>query len=249
MITGCFLLGRARDAMTQEEQQLIEDSIREVVELPPRKTLVRAGERIRTSTYLIDGFIGRYMDDREGHRQLVATHVPGDFVDLHGFALKRFEHDVATVGRARVATFDHEVLARINERHPNLTRILWFSTLLDAAMHREWIFRLGRLDAAGRVAAFFCEMEARLDMVKLVDEGRYALPFIQTEVAEACGVTGVHVNRTLKMLRERGLMTFGDGLVTIHDAVGLRRLAEFDPRYLYADSSELMLDARDDATT
>ena len=240
MLTGRFLLGRARDAMSEAEKQVLEDSISSVVELPARRTFIRAGEIVNTSTLLIDGFICRYMDDRQGYRQLVALHVPGDFVDLHGYALKKLDHDVATIGPARVAIVEHDALDRINRTDANLTRLLWFSTLLDSAMHREWIFRLGRLDAAGRIAHLFCELEMRLEMIGLVEDGRFALPLTQPDLAEACGVTGVHTNRVLRSLRERGLMTFRDGVVTIHDRKALRAAGEFDGGYLYADSSALM---------
>jgi CRP-like cAMP-binding protein len=235
VITGRFLLGRARDAMSPDDERILEDAVSEVRELPPRFTLVRTGEEVRNSTLLVEGYMCRYMDDREGYRQLVAIHVPGDFVDLHGYALKRLDHDVATLGPVKIATVPHEAVTHIVEEHPNLTRLLWLATLLDAAMHRQWIFRLGRLDTLGRMAHLFCELDARLAMVGLADEGRFALPLTQPDLAEACGVTGVHANRTLRALRERELMTFRDGEVAISDLAGLRRAAEFDPAYLYAN--------------
>ena len=145
---------------------------------------------------------------------------------------------MATFGPVRIADVPHEALERINEDHPNLTRVLWRATMLDAAMHREWIFRIGRLDSVGRIAHLFCELETRLAMVGLVEEGRFALPLTQPDLAEACGITGVHANRTLRALRERGLMTFRDGVAEIGDLAGLRRAADFDPRYLYCDAGE-----------
>lgn len=236
MITGRFLLGRGRGAMRPEDERLLEDAVAGVRELAPRTILVRTGDIVQTSTYLIEGFMCRYMDDHEGYRQLVAIHVPGDFVDLHGYGLKRLDHEVGALGSARIADVPHTAIRRINEDHPNLTRLLWRATLLDAAMHREWIFRIGRLDAAGRIAHLFCELETRLAMVGLADGGRFALPLTQPDLAEACGITGVHANRTLKTLRERGLMTFRDGMVEIADLAGLRRVADFDPGYLYCDA-------------
>ena len=123
--------------------------------MPARHSLAISHQPIGVSTYLIEGFICRYMDDREGVRQLVAVHVAGDFVDLHGYPLKRLDHDVATLGPCRIALVRHEALDKLVSDRPNLTKLLWFSTLLDAAMHREWIFRLGRLDAVARVGHFF----------------------------------------------------------------------------------------------
>ena len=205
--------------------------------VPARTTIMRRGELVNTSAMLLDGFMCRYLDDRNGHRQLVSMHVPGDFVDLHGFPMKRLDHDIATLGPCTIAYFEHRTLEQILERHPRLTRWLWFSTLLDAAIHREWIFRLGRLGAEGRVAHFFCEMNARLEMVGLAADGRFVLPATQADLAEACGITGVHANRVLRLMRERELATFRSGEVRILDAKRLVTLAEFDPTYLYTQHS------------
>lgn len=240
MITARFLMGRGRIAMTPEDERLLEDAVAEVREVPARTIVARTGEMVRNSTYLIDGFMCRYMDDHEGYRQLVAIHVPGDFVDLHGYGLKRLDHDIGALGPARVAEVPHAAIARINEDHPNLTRQLWRATLLDAAMHREWIFRIGRLDSSGRIAHLFCELEARLAMVGLADNGRFALPLTQPDLAEACGITGVHANRVLRSLRERELMTFRDGVVQISDVAALRRIADFDPAYLFGDANSTL---------
>lgn len=245
MLTRRFLLGRARDALSEEERQVVEQSVASVRSLPARTQLSRRGELVTTSTMLLDGFICRYLDDREGYRQLVSIHVPGDFVDLHGFPLRRLDHDIATLGPCTIATFEHRTLAEIVRTHPRLTRWLWFSTLLDAAIHREWIFRLGRLNAEGRVAHFFCELYARLEMVELASEGRFTLPATQADVAEACGITGVHVNRVLRLMRERGLATFRSGEVRILDQRSLKALAEFDPVYLYGQHSAWVADHRD----
>ena len=238
MISEKFLMGRGRHELSNEEKQVLEDGIESVRQVPARKQLVRAGDLIETSTLLIEGFVCRYMDDRAGHRQLVAVHVPGDFVDLHAFPMKRLDHDIATLGPVKIACFEHRTLQSITERYPHLTQKLWFSTLLDAAMHREWIFRLGRLGAEGRVAHLFCELNARLEMVGMAAEGRYMLPMTQPDLAEASGLTGVHVNRVLRALREKNLLTFKAGEVNILDRKALAAVAEFEPQYLYGSRGE-----------
>jgi CRP-like cAMP-binding protein len=235
LVTERFLLGRGRGRMSHGECVALENSIAATRTIEPRKVIVHRGEHVDTSTYLISGYICRYMDDREGHRQLVALHVPGDFVDLHAFPMKRLDHDVATLGQVEIATFDHETLARLGADNPHLTRMLWYSTLLDAAMHREWIFRLGRLGALGRVAHFFCELDMRLHLVGLSDEHSFTLPLTQADLAEATGLTGVHVNRTLRRLREEEVMSFRNGEVAIYDVARLARIGEFDPDYLFGD--------------
>ena len=117
--------------------------------------------------------------------------------------------------------------------HPNLTRIYWFTTNLDAAIHREWEVSLGRRDALSRVAHFLCEQYVRLTLVGLADAEGYALPITQGALAECMGLTSVHVNRTLKELRERSIVEFRNGRVKILDQSALEAVAEFDPAYLY----------------
>lgn len=228
-----FLRNRRRNELSVEDLEALEASVHIVKDVPARHSLAVSKQPIGVSTYLIEGFICRYMDDQEGRRQLVAVHVAGDFVDLHGYPLKRLDHDVATLGPCRIAHVRHEALDQLVRDRPNLTKLLWFSTLLDAAMHREWIFRLGRLDAVARVGHFFCEIEAKLRAVGLSDGKAFSCQLTQSDIGEACGMTSVHINRMLKELRERGLMRMQRGQITINDLKGLRQLSDFDPSYLF----------------
>lgn len=233
MFTDKFLRHRTGAALTPEERAALEDAISEVRTLDARTTIAHAGERIHNSTLLLEGFMCRYVDDLKGLRQLVAVQVPGDFVDLHGYPLKVLDHDVSTLTAVTVALVPHEALDRINETMPELTRKLWFSTLLDAAMHRAWVFRLGRLEALGRVAHFLSETNVRLKAVNLSDGARFALGITQSDIADICGITNVHANRVLRQLREEGLCVFRSSLVDIQDVEALALRGQFDPQYLY----------------
>jgi CRP-like cAMP-binding protein len=235
MIFADFLRHRRREQLSDADLAVLEESVSDVRKTHARQMIAHAGAPIGVSTYLMEGFICRYMDDRNGIRQLVAVHVAGDFVDLHGYPLGRLDHDVATLGVCKIALVPHQALDRLVRERPNLTKLLWFSTLLDAAMHREWIFRLGRLDAVARVGHFFCEIEAKLRAVGLSDGHHFHFPLTQADLGEACGMTSVHINRMLRELRERKLMLVQRGIVTIHDPAALRRLSEFDPSYLFID--------------
>ena len=129
----------------------------------------------------------------------------------------------------------HRALNDITERHPHLARLYWFSTNLDAAVHREWMLSLGRRSALSKVAHLFCELHVRLGLVGLSDDAGYDLALTQIDLAECVGMTPVHVNRLLRDLREQGAVEFGKGRVTIGDLNLLRRIAEFDPAYLYLE--------------
>jgi CRP-like cAMP-binding protein len=235
MIERHLMKLRARDALGQEEENAIQGAVSESRTYPADKTIIRAGEELTYCTLLLDGLMCRYKDLSEGQRQITELHVAGDFVDLHSFTLKRLDHNIMTLTRCRVALVPHEMLKAITERYPHLTRLYWFSTNLDAAIHREWELSLGRRTAAARLANLFCELQARFEIVGLTQGNTYDLQLTQTDLAECLGLTAVHVNRTLKDLRLRGLIEFKAGRVTINDMDGLRRVAEFDPRYLYLE--------------
>lgn len=235
MFTERFLRDKRGLALTPEERARIEAAITEIKTLAPRSTLVRAGDKLEKSTLLVEGFMSRYIDDRNGLRQLVAVHVPGDFVDLHAFPLKVLDHDVATMTAVTVAIVPHAELDEIARELPGLTRKLWFATLIDAAIHRAWLFRLGRLDAVGRVAHFLCETNARLVSAGLSDGRRFALGITQTDLAEICGLTQVHVNRVLRHLRQERLCVFRSSLVEILEPQRLAARGQFHPAYLYID--------------
>jgi len=233
MYTERFLRDRRGVELGLAERATLEAAIAEVKRVGPRDIIVRAGERLEQSTLLVEGFICRYIDDRRGLRQLVAVHVPGDFVDLHAYPLKTLDHDVATMTAATVAIVPHSALDRIKVDMPSLVGKLWFATLVDAAIHRAWLFRLGRLDAIGRVAHFISETNARLMSAGLSDGRRFPLGLTQNDLAEICGLTSVHVNRVMRQLREERLCTFRSSQVDIPDPVKLARRGEFDPAYLY----------------
>lgn len=226
---------RARDVVGEEEAAVLRASVSEVRELPAGRAVVRARTTLSVSILLIKGIACRYKDLEDGERQIMELHVPGDFVDLHGFLLKQLDHNVGSVTPVTMALVPHDRLANITETHPHLARLLWFSTLLDAAIHREKILSIGRRSALARIAHILCELFVRLRLVGLAGEKSYTLPLTQADLADATGLTAVHVNRMLKRLRGDELLVFRGGEVTILDWERLQRLAEFDPTYLYLE--------------
>jgi CRP-like cAMP-binding protein len=234
-IAGLLLKLRARDLVGGEEEEVLRASVAEIQEHPAGRTIVRTGTTLSASTLLVEGIVCRYKDLADGQRQIMELHVAGDFVDLHGFLLKQLDHNVGTMTPVRVALFPHDAIRGITETHPHLGRMLWFSTLLDAAIHREKILSIGRRSAVARIAHIFCELLIRLRIVGLADDRSYALPLTQADLADVTGLTSVHVNRMLKKLRDENLLTFRGGMVEIGDWERLQRLAEFDPTFLHLE--------------
>ena len=234
MKTELFLRNR-RTSLDDRERRRLEQAVSEVRTCGRRRTIIRHDTSLDVSLYLVDGYMCRYIDNNRGVRQLVSMQIPGDFVDLHGYPLKRLDHDVATLTEVEIAVIRHADLDVLVAEDPGLARKLWFSTLLDAAMHRGWIFKLGCLPSHGRVAHFLLETELRLRAVGLSDGDRFRLPLTQPDLGEICGLTSIHVNRVLRDLREDGLCTLRGGVVEILNRPRLVRLGDFDPIYLYLD--------------
>jgi CRP-like cAMP-binding protein len=235
VLSQFVLAGRKIAALTVAERTLLGRAITEVRSVSARTILSRKGEVLEFSTILLEGFLSRHVDDRQGHRQFVSLQVPGDLVDFHAYPMRFLDHDVAALSDARIALIPHSAIAAITRANADLARKLWFATLLDAALHRGWIFRLGRLDAPGRVCHFFAETAARLHAAGLATPESFFLPITHADLGEACSLTSVHVSRVLKKLRSAGICTFRDGEARIQDSAALIRMAQFDPAYLHLD--------------
>jgi len=224
-----------RDILSDEERKVLEQSISQIKEVGPDEDIVADGQRITFSTLVLSGWTVRYKLMGDGRRQITSFHIAGDFVDLHSFTLKRMDHSVAALTPCKIAIVPHENLRDITERLPHLTRLLWLSTVIDAAIHREWIIGMGQRSAHGRVGHLFCELYLRLQAVGLASDHKFTFPITQEELADALGFSTVHTNRALRKLRQLELATVKGQLVTIDNWEGLVREAEFDPVYLHLE--------------
>lgn len=231
-LTGRFLMGRSRHAMGEREKDLLEQSIEEVIDYDTQTCILARGQPTDRSTLLIDGFILRTITEHD-RRYIVGIQVPGDFVDLHAYALKRLDHDVVTLGPTRVGQVSHARIGDIHAHEPHLSRLFWFSTLLDAAIHRQWTLKLEQLKASRRVSHRLAEIWRRLEMVGLGRTNGFRAPLTQTDLADMCGTTAIHMNRALSELRREDIAEFRRGLVVVRDRVRLERHGDFDPGYLY----------------
>ena len=238
MIAAHLAKLRFRHPLSSEEEAAIRAIVPPGKRVARNSTIVHEGELLEASTLLLEGVICRFKDLADGKRQITQIHIAGDFVDLHGFTLKRLEHDVMTVTDCVVALVPHEQIRQLIEHWPRLGRLYWFTTNLDASMNREWELSLGQRSAAGRLAALFCELQVRLQVVGL-ESARFNLGMSQSQLADSLGMTPVHVNRTLRLLREQRLLNYQRGEAQIVDLEGLKSLAGFDERYLYLDPDPL----------
>ncbi len=221
-----------RDTLSEEERSAIASLPARMAEFANGAEIVAYGEHSRTSCLMLEGFSARVQFLRAGKRQISAVHVPGDFVDLHGFLLKVMDHSVVSVGRSRTAFVDHGDLERLTTRFPHLARLFWMLTVIDGAIQRAFITCLGRRSPKQHIAHLLCELYLRLDVVGLAQDGLISFPVTQEILGDILGLSTVHVNRTLQDLRATGLIQWRGATITIPDFDKLATFAEFDPLYL-----------------
>lgn len=235
MISAHLKKMRRRIELSAEEERAIRGLVTETRRVPADQILIRSGEHLSTSLLLISGWLSRNKDLSSGERQVLELHVAGDFADLHGYSLKRLDHDVMTLSESEIAVVPHDRIQQLVERHPRLGRYYWLSTNVDAAITRELALSLGQRSALSRMAHLFCELHARLADVGQARPDGFEFPLTQRELSECLGLTVVHVNRTIQELRRRGLVELENRQLTILDRGGLEGVAEFDPAYLYLE--------------
>ncbi|KAA0694524.1 Crp/Fnr family transcriptional regulator [Neorhizobium sp. P12A] len=232
MIEPLLLNLRSHDILSEDEVRDLTSVIVKERRFSAGEDLVSEGARPTYSTLLLDGFSGRYKVLSDGTRQITALHVPGDFVDLHAFLLKQMDHGIIAMSACHVAFADHAQLKRITEKSPHLTRLLWLGTLVDGAIHREWIVAMGRRSKKAHLAQLICELFVRLQVVHRTNGSSFQFPLTQLEMADVLGLSLVHLNKTLQALRKEGTFTWENRTITIVDWERLQEIAEFDRTYL-----------------
>jgi len=202
-------------------------------DLPAHSAIVREGERPGQSCLLIEGFACRSKTTDAGKRQILSIHIPGDLPDLQSLHLPVMDHDVTTLSRSTVGIISHEALRTLARERPTVAEALWRETLIDAAVFREWIVNVGRRSAVVRLAHLLSEIGTRLQRLGLAAGDRFELPMTQLDIADALGLTPVHVNRVVQELRRSGLLELRKHSVFLPDLPRLKELGDFDDLYLH----------------
>lgn len=203
--------------------------------------LVREGDRPTHSCLLVSGFAYRHKVTGDGARSIVSVHMSGDVVDLQNSLLGLADHNVQTLTQAEVAFIPREAIKAIAFAYPNIGMAMWYDTLVDGSIFREWLVNVGRRDAVARLAHLLCEFALRIEATGLGDKLSYDLPMTQEQLADALGLTSVHVNRTLKRLEAEGAIQRTVRHVSIADWDKIRRAADFRSSYLHLRQADSLL--------
>ena len=195
--------------------------------------LVREGDVPTHCAVLVNGFAYRQKVTGEGARQILAVCIPGDAIDFQNMFLDVSDHSVQLLTRATVAEIPRDALQQLVEARPAVGVAVIHTTLVEASIVREWVVNVGRRDARARIAHILCEFAVRLESRGLANSNGFDLPMTQEQLADATGLTPVHVNRVLKILEAEGLISRQRRNVQFVDWRALQDVGDFSRRYLH----------------
>lgn len=196
------------------------------------REIVRLGERVEHSCLIASGFVGRFSQTEDGRRQLVSFHIPGDMADIYSLMIPAAPSALVALASTTILQIPHAAIRDAAASYPSFATALWRDCVADGLILAQWLLNIGRKNARGRLAHLLCEMAVRYRQIDRWDGRSFPFPVTQEDLSDALGLTAVHVNRSLKGLRQEGLALLKGGRAEILDWQGLVLAGDFDPTYL-----------------
>lgn len=219
--------------LTADDESALEFATAHPRRYAARQDMIREGDEPGPMFVMLEGWACRYKILPSGTRQIMAFLMPGDACDLHIKLLAEMDHGIQAITTAMVATVSRSEMQTMMHDHPNVASAMYSAQLVDEGIMRAWIVSMGRRSSTERVAHLICELYLRARNIGLTGDGEFALPLSQLVLADALGMTAVHINRVFKELRLSGAMALKRGSVTLLDPVKLIQIAGFDENYLH----------------
>lgn len=224
---------RGYAALDRVDEDLLEAACQQSRIVPPNIDLIREGDRPNSVFVMLTGWACRYKILPTGGRQIISFMLPGDFCDMHVAVLAEMDHNIGTITKANVATIPRAAMETLVDTRPSLMKAFWWTQLVDAGVLRATIVSMGRRTSLERVSHLLCELYFRMYNIGLANEGPCEMPFTQIVLADAIGLTPVHINRQIGKLRAAGALESRPGSIVITDISRLAQIAGFDDNYLH----------------
>ena len=231
--------------LSQEDRSALAQVSRNVRSIDARRDLISEGDNPSHVHLVLDGWACRYKSLPDGKRQIVSLFLTGDFCDLNVYILKQMDHSIGAITRLKVAVITPEEMTELTSERPRITQALWWHELVAMAVQREWTVNVGQRTAYERIGHLLVEVYLRLRAVGRACDGGCDFPLTQTDLADATGLTSVHVNRTLQELRRDRLIELERKQLQILDLERLMDVSMFNPNYLHLDHDGRHLNAND----
>jgi CRP-like cAMP-binding protein len=196
--------------------------------------ILREGDRPERCAVLIQGFSFRHKLTGDGSRQILSINIPGEALDFQNIFLEEADHNVQMLSRGLIADIPREEIERLILTNPEVGRAILITALVEASIFREWVVNIGQRDSRSRIAHLLCEFAYRMTSQGLAPHDVYELPITQEQLADATGLTAVHVNRVLQALQREGLLERDRRMIRFPSWERMQDVADFNPRYLHS---------------
>jgi CRP-like cAMP-binding protein len=226
----------ARSSFDAEERQAILQLPFHPRQVQTNRDFVTRGERVSHSCFVLEGMVGTFGQNRNGHRQITSVFMNGDMIDLQTVVVPEAMSNLQAITTTTILQVPHSDLRRVGHRYPNIAEAFWRECVLDAAIINEWVVNVGRRDARTRMAHLLCEVACRSGHARPENAFSFPFPATQAQLGDMLGLTPVHVNRTLKVLRSEQVVNIFARWVEILDWDRLADIGEFDATYLQLGS-------------
>ena len=218
--------------LSPEDREAILSLPHNVRTLEPGSYLLRDGDLATTCSVILSGFACRHKVVIDGARQILAIHMKGDGIDFQNALLGHADHNIQAITRLEVAAIPASAINDFLLAHPAAGRAILTEVLTDASIQREWTANVGRRDARTRLCHLLCEIGLRQEAAGIGARDRFELPLTQEQLADATGLTAVHVNRVLQGLRAERVIASEKRVVNVSSWDELTRIGDFRSAYL-----------------
>jgi CRP-like cAMP-binding protein len=224
----------SRSILSDREKEAILGLPTQARQIATNHDFVRLGERVDHACFIVDGLVGRFDQNSQGERQITALHIAGDMPDLHSVVQPTATSALQALSTTTILRVPHSALREIAAAYPAVAEALWRDCMVDSMILAQWVVNVGRRDAKTRIGHLLCEMACRYGAAPRGGKIVFLLPMTQAQLADATGLTAVHVNRSLKWLAASGVL-FRGKTVRIDDWETLVEIGDFDIGYLQVD--------------
>jgi CRP-like cAMP-binding protein len=232
--------------LSQEDRAILHRAASERVRnFAPRIDIAREGDKPKDVHLILSGWACRYKQLEDGRRQIVSFFLPGDICDLNVFILREMDHSIGTITSVTIADLSRDFFDAISAGYPRIAAAFWWESLVNSAIQREWTMSLGQRTASERMAHLLCEIFFRLRLAGLTRENGCDFPLTQSDLADATGLSKVHVNRTLQELRSAELIVLKGKALTVPNLERLMIAGLFNANYLHMEHEGHQLDTNE----
>jgi CRP-like cAMP-binding protein len=206
--------------------------IRDSINVQTRGIVCRAGEPVDYYPAVLAGWAARCQLLSNGERQITGLLLPGDLAYSSRHATPFANEEIIALSPCQIAYISRRALHGLMMERPGIADAMQVYAAVEYAISTAWLVSLGRRNALARIAHLLCELQHRMHQVETATPNSFSLPLTQCDLADALGLTPVHVNRKLQALRQDRLITLKSKNIEILDLPFLKASASFDPSYL-----------------